>query len=91
MKNSDLPSRWKERIENWVRAHTDGKRTRLGASDFPKGKVVSVEFPDGSSARFRYAVVIESPDIGEVGIFTEHCGYHIFPFVDTRISIQEGA
>jgi hypothetical protein len=90
MKNSDLPTRWKERVESWVQTHTGGKRTQLGASDFPAGKVVHIDLPDGSSARFRYAVVIEAPDLGEVGIFTEHCGYHVFPYHETKVRIQDG-
>jgi hypothetical protein len=40
--------------------------------------------------RFSRAVVIEAPDLGELGIFTEHCGYHIFPLHETRIHIQDG-
>jgi hypothetical protein len=89
MKNNDLPTRWKERIEKWVQTQTGGRRSKLGAGDFPTAKVVHIEFPDGSAAQFRYAIVIEAPEIGEVGIFTEHCGYHIFPFVDTTIRVQE--
>ena len=90
MKNTDLPPRWRERVETWVRTQSAGQRTRLGSYDFSPRKTVHLEFPDGSSADFRYALVIEAPDIGEVGVFTEHCGYHIFPFVDTKIHIQEG-
>jgi hypothetical protein len=89
VKNSDLPTRWNDRIERWVRTHTDGKRNKLGASDFPTAKVAHVEFPDGSTAQFRYAVIIEAPEIGELGVFTEHCGYHIFPLVDTTVRIQD--
>jgi hypothetical protein len=89
MKIRDLPLRWKERVERLVQERTGGKRDRLGASDFPAGNVVHLAFPDGSSAHFRFAVVVEAPEIGEVGVFTEHCGYHIFPFVDTQIRIQE--
>ena len=89
MKNSDLPTRWKERVERWVQTHTSGKRSTLGAGDFPTSKVTHIEFPDGSAAQFRYALVIEAPEISEVGVFTEHCGYHIFPFVDTIVRIKE--
>ena len=89
MKNSDLPTRWKERVERWVQTHTEGKRIMFGAGDFPTTSVTHIEFPDGSVAQFRYAVVIEAPEFSEVGVFTEHCGYHIFPLVDTKIRIQE--
>ena len=89
MKNSDLPARWNDRIERWVRTRTDDKRNKLGASDFPAAKVADLQFPDGSTAQFRFAVVIEAPEIGEVGVFTEHCGYHIFPLVDTTLRMQD--
>jgi hypothetical protein len=52
--------------------------------------VLHIDLPDGSSAHFRFAVVIEAPDLGEVGIFTEHCGYHIFPLHESRIHVQDG-
>jgi hypothetical protein len=89
MKMSDLPTRWKERVERWVQAQTGGTRSRLSAGDFPTGKVVHVQSSDGSAAQFRHALVIEAPELGEVGLFTEHCGYHIFPFADTKVRIQE--
>lgn len=89
MEDGDLPTRWKERIERWVQTRTGGKRSRLEAADFPNANVAHIEFPDGSAAKFRFAVVIEAPEISEVGVFTEHCGYHIFPFVDTRVRIQK--
>jgi hypothetical protein len=89
VKSSDLPARWNDRIEKWVRTKSNDKRHKLGASDFPTAKVTHIEFPDGSTAQFRYAVVIEAPEIGELGVFTEHCGYHIFPLVDTTVRIQD--
>jgi hypothetical protein len=89
MNNSDLPLRWKERVERLVQERTGGTRSGFGASDFPVGKVVHLTFPDGSSADFRFGVVVEAPEINEVGVFTEHCGYHIFPFVDTVICVKE--
>ena len=87
-RNDDLPSRWKERVERFVQERTGGKRSWFGASDFPSDKVLHIEFPDGSSAQFRYALVIEAPEIYELGVFTEHCGYHIFPAVDANVRIE---
>ena len=43
-------------------------------------------FDDGSTASFRYAILIEAPALNEIGIFTEHCGYHIFPLGGTHIA-----
>ena len=89
MTTNDLPLRWRERVERFVQDRSGGKRRRLGATDFPAGKIVHLEFPDGSSAHFRFAFVIEAREINEVGIFTEHCGYHVFPAADTVVHIQE--
>jgi hypothetical protein len=87
-RNDDLPWRWKERVERFVLERTGGKRSWFGADDFPLDKTVHLEFPDGSSAQFRYAIVIEASEIYELGVFTEHCGYHIFPAVDTVVRIE---
>jgi hypothetical protein len=73
----------------WVETQSGGKRTKLGAGDFPTAKVAHIEFPDGSAAQFRYAIVIGAPEISEVGVFTEHCGDHIFPLVDTKVRMQQ--
>lgn len=92
MQKTDLPQRWRERIEHF----TDGRygpdykhRGSLGASDFPANSRVSVVFADGSEATFRYAFFIEAPEWDEVAVFTEHCGYHIFPAGDLRIEQVE--
>jgi hypothetical protein len=65
MRDTDLPKRWRERIERFTdeRYGPDYKhRGSLGASDFPGGANVSVRFPDGSKANFRYAFFIEAPE-----------------------------
>lgn len=88
MQNTDLPLRWKERIERFTdeRYGSDYKhRGSLGADNFPRDSCVSVRFPDGSEAKFRYAFFIQAPEWQEVAVFTEHCGYHIFPLIDLRI------
>ena len=54
--------------------------------DFPCSHSVNVTFDDGSTASFRYAILIEAPELNEVGIFTEHCGYHIFPLGGTHVT-----
>jgi hypothetical protein len=46
-----------------------------------------MEFPDGSSAFFHYAFYLKDETLGEVAVFTEHCGYHIFPLYDTRLEL----
>jgi hypothetical protein len=59
----------------------------MGAEHFPSG-IVKLVFDDGSQATFRYAVVIEAPELQELGVFTEHCGYHLFPLAGTQVAAQ---
>jgi len=92
MTNTDLPQRWKEKLERF----TDDKygpdfkhRGSLNAYDFSPRMVVNILFPDGSRACFHYAFFIKAPELNEIGVFTEHCGYHIFPLVDLEIEEAE--
>lgn len=50
-------------------------------------KKVEIKFEDDSFAEFRYALVINAPELNERGIFTEHCGHHIFNFAGTQINL----
>jgi len=92
MTRAELPERWKGKLERF----TDEKygpdykyRRSLGASDFPCSSSVNIRFPDGSQANFYFAFLIEAPEWQEVGVFTEHCGYHIFPLNDAQIETVE--
>jgi hypothetical protein len=44
--------------------------------------VDTITFEDDSKVEFKYAFVIQAPEMREVGVFTEHCGYHIFPLYE---------
>jgi len=88
MKPTDLPHRWREKLEQF----TDEKygrdykyRGSLSASDFPLTSAVHIQFGDGSYAIFRSALVIEVPEWREMAVFTEHCGYHVFELNDIEI------
>lgn len=88
MKHEDLPERWKRKIKNHLTTHGETERERLSAYDFSAEQVVKIKFEDGSYAEFFYPLVIEAPELNEVGIFTEHCGYHIFTISGTHISVE---
>jgi len=72
----ELPTRWQVRLLEHLRGIG---RDHLSAGDFPCNSTLVVRFEDDSEVRFRYAFAIRDDDLGEIGIFTEHCGYHIFP------------
>ncbi|MCE7992940.1 MAG: hypothetical protein HEP71_13205 [Roseivirga sp.] len=89
MQNRDLPERWQQKVMEYLELKGEGHETNLGAGDFPAKKVVRIKFRDNSFAEFRYTLVMEAPEFNEVGIFTEHCGYHIFNLYGIDISIVD--
>ena len=70
-----------------LREHRGEERDRLNAGDFPCGQSVLIRFPDGSHVLFRFAFAIEDGASGEVAVFTEHCGCHVFPLVDAEVEV----
>lgn len=77
MRPNDLPERWKAKLQNHLVAIGSNYKT-LGGSDFPSDKLVRINFEDKSKIEFRYAFIISAPELQEIGVFTEHCGCHIF-------------
>lgn len=80
MRHNDLPERWQLELHLTARGST--KPEKLSASEFPSGTRVKIRFEDDSHVEFRYAFVIEAPEFREVAVFTEHCGYHLFPWFE---------
>jgi hypothetical protein len=61
----------------------------LTAGDFPADTELAITFPDQSHATFRYAFFLVDPATRQVAVFTEHCGYHVFPAADiTIVTVQ---
>jgi len=61
-------------------------RRGLSASDFPNGHQLVITLMDGSTARFRHAFYLIRESEQALAVFTEHCGYHIFPLHDAQIA-----
>jgi len=89
MKHQDLPERWKLKIIEYLKSNGEENRKELSAYDFFPNRKVEIKFEDDSFAEFRYALVINAPEFKEVGIFTEHCGYHIFNIGGIYINLIE--
>jgi len=87
MKHEDLPERWKLKIIEHLRANGEEKRERLSVYQFSPRQTVEIKFEDDSFAEFRFAFIIDAPEFNEVGVFTEHCGYHIFNSAAVSIDI----
>ena len=79
-----LSEYWMQRLEQFVLEKSGGKSRRPSATDF--SHAVELKFPDGSLARFRFAFHLLDAERNEVAVFTEHCGYHIFPAESVEIS-----
>jgi len=89
MKHQDLPERWKLKIIEWLRSSQHEEiRDELNSTDFYENSVAKLKFEDDSYAEFYYPIIIEAPELNEVGVFTEHCGYHIFNLAGTHVSFE---
>lgn len=88
MKHEDLPVRWAERLERYLK-EKGSNFAQLSASDFGAGSNVHLKFDDGSYAFFKYAFYLVDEDFNEFAVLTEHCGYHIFTLSGTTIELLE--
>ena len=89
MKHQDLPERWKQKVASFLSEKGETQYKTLSASDFPSDQKVRMKFEDDSFAEFLYAFIIEAPEWREIGLFTEHCGYHIFNSSAVEIEVIE--
>ncbi|MDB2384519.1 hypothetical protein N9V90_01605 [Endozoicomonas sp.] len=89
MNYEDLPDRWKVQIKEHLPSRSINNREKLNAYDFNTHQVAKLIFEDDSYAQFKYRYIIEAPELKEVGVFTEHCGYHIFNMYGTHVCIEE--
>ena len=79
------PEPWKPRLRQYLRERCGEDRDRLSAYDFPQNQNIFIRFPDRSQVFFRYAFAITDEAGDEVAVFTEHCGYHVFPADEAEV------
>ena len=84
----DLPQRWKRKIKEYLVSKGVTDRDELWCYDFASDKVAEIIFDDGSSANFHSPLVIDAPELHEVGVFTEHCGYFLLDRLSTKITLK---
>jgi hypothetical protein len=87
MKRNDLTDRWANKLKSYIHEHLGVDRQGLSATDFRHS--LKINFEDGSFALFQHAFYILDRENNEVGVFTEHCGYHIFPLAGTELELLE--
>ncbi len=86
-----VPDEWKPRLRAYLWRKCGEDRDRLSASDFSARQSVLVHFPDGSFALFRNAFAIPDEAGRAVMVFTEHCGYHVFPVGPDEVEVVQPA
>ena len=86
MQYEDLPNRWAENLKSHLR-EKGSDYDQLSATDFRDS--LMLRFEDGSLAFFTWAFYLLDHDNNEIGVFTEHCGYHIFPRLGTKVELLE--
>jgi hypothetical protein len=87
MKHDDLPERWATNLQKYLGEELGVKRGRLSAEEFHHS--LKITFEDGSFAFFHYSFYLLDEQLKEVAVFTEHCGYHIFPLFGTHLELFE--
>ena len=85
MTHKDLPERWAVRLKAYLREQLG--RDSLSAEEFHHS--LKINFEDGSYAFFESAFHLLDRELNEVAVFTEHCGYHIFPLFGTHLELLE--
>ena len=83
-----VPDEWKPRLRAHLRAARGEDRDRLSAGDFDCDQSVHVRFDDGSFAVFQYAFAVFDPAGQRCMVFTEHCGYHVFPVGPDGVEVR---
>jgi len=81
MKSKELVGKWlKQLVEKTGRSENELKNEGLLYTDFTNYEV-KINFEDRSQVLFKYAFTLQDPSYpGVIAVFTEHNGYHEFPF-----------
>lgn len=58
----------------------------LCAADFPSNDSLHIKLMDGSFVQFEHAFHVVNAQKFAIAVFTEHCGYHVFPFHEAEVS-----
>jgi hypothetical protein len=84
-----VPETWKARLRQYIRERSGEDRDFLRAGDFSSRQSIHIRFPDGSFVFFRFAFALVDEPTGQVAVFTEHCGYHVFPAGEAELDVLQ--
>ena len=83
-----LETQWAELLAQHFNVELEAFRERpVRYMDF-RDQAVTVELMDGSTATFQHAFPLVDEKRKAIAVFTEHCGHHLFPIHDARVSID---
>jgi hypothetical protein len=74
-----IPPGFDHLLADHLRATGGNPNRGIGASNFPHNQSVLIKCVDGSFAHFHHAFILHDPARKQTAVFTEHCGYHVFP------------
>ena len=81
---TELPDRWQRAIADYL-GRPGSLYKQISLADFADD--LKLVFEDGSNSFFKDAFYLVDAGSKEVAVFTEHCGYHIFPFCIETIEV----
>ena len=77
---------WAGALSEKLGRSTDEIRTTgLSAEDFSPAQRVELTLADKSFCRFNFAFLVLDEASRRVAVFTEHCGYHVFPLSEAIV------
>jgi hypothetical protein len=80
MDDAGIAGEWAEELSCALeRSIDDIRENGLSARDFPGEYDLCIDFADGSRVEFKYAFYVVREASRQIAVFTEHCGYHLFP------------
>lgn len=85
---AQIAKEWSDELGVHLGCSAAEVRERFGALLCFPPETVRIELMDGSSAEFKYAFFIASDTKRAIAVFTEHCGYHVFPCHEARVFIE---
>lgn len=84
---NQLLSEWAEELSQHLgRSAHQIRHEGLGAADFPASSSLHIKLMDGSFVQFESAFHVVNPKKYAIAVFTEHCGYHVFPIHDAVVT-----
>ena len=78
---------WEQELAHHLGRSVQEIRSKgLDASDFSSNECLHIQLADGSFVQFEYAFHVVNAEKFAIAVFTEHCGYFVFPIHSSVVS-----